>query len=272
MSYRTLLVNLDIDEPIEHRTRLGVGLAKRFGAKLVGFCAADAPLPLASPESTGLAVEAWEQLREDIQDRFKELKAGFELQVGGAVDHEWRDVLDNPTRALIAASARADLVIAGAASGASTGHAFRAVDPGAVLLQSGRPLLVAAAGLDELPIGKIVVAWKNTREARRAVADSLPLLIAAEETIVVTVSDDPDMAKESLSDTAAFLGAHKVKVRTHLLSGTNDSDLLDKFIREARADLIVSGAYGHSRLREWAFGGVTRSLLDSTNVNRFMSS
>ena len=70
----------------------------------------------------------------------------------------------------------------------------------------------------------------------------------------------------------AFLGAHGVEARPELVEGPDEHIALFEALDKCGADLIVSGAYGHSRLREWAFGGVTRSLLDETGRNRFMAS
>ena len=70
----------------------------------------------------------------------------------------------------------------------------------------------------------------------------------------------------------AFLAAHGVKAGPKLIDSRDEYIDLLNFIDGSEADLVVSGAYGHSRLREWAFGGVTRSLLDETRLNRFMSS
>jgi nucleotide-binding universal stress UspA family protein len=69
-----------------------------------------------------------------------------------------------------------------------------------------------------------------------------------------------------------FLARHGVRSHSELLEGNDDSEELLGFLAAADADLVVSGAYGHSRLREWAFGGVTRSLLDTAKFNRFLSS
>ncbi|MEP9390226.1 universal stress protein [Mesorhizobium sp. KR9-304] len=273
MSYKTILVNLDIDGPVAPVVRLAAGLAARFDAKLVGFCAADAPLPMASPDGAGLAAEVWQQLREDIERRQKELHAEFDRIVAGSVEAEWRESLDSPTRALTTASRLADLVIMSASRNASTGNAYRVADPGSVVLQAGRPLLVAAENTEQVPTKTVVIAWKDTREARRAVADAVPLLLSAKEVIVVTVDPAPDRwIGAGIADVAEFLTRHGIKPRTEMVEATNEGEKLSEFVASCHADLVVSGAYGHSRLREWVFGGVTRSLLDQVGLNRFMSS
>jgi len=273
MSYKSILVNLDIDGPVVPVVKAAVDLAARQKARLIGFCAADAPMPMAGPEASALAAETWMQMRKDIQSRSKELRGKFETLVAGAVETEWREALDNPTRALAYESRAADLIVMGAVEGAATGDAYRRADPGSVALQAGRPLLVVARDTERVPAESVVVAWKDTREARRAVADAIPLLKAARTVVVVTIAEEKDpWAEQGVSDVAGFLSRHGVKARSEVLESTDDSDRLVEFIAASHADLVVSGAYGHSRLREWAFGGVTRSLLDETGLNRFMSS
>jgi nucleotide-binding universal stress UspA family protein len=274
MSYRSILVNLDMDGPVAPIVNLAVDLARRFDARLVGFSAADAAMPpIMAPEGGAIAVEVWQQMREDIQKRFKELHAAFDEQVAGAVGAEWRDTIDTPTRALSAAARLVDLIVTSASKGATTGDTYRAADPGSVVLQAGRPLLVAASGAEHVPAQKIVIAWKDTREARRAVADAVPLLLSANEVIIVTVDAKPDdWIRAGVKDVAAFLAAHGVKARAEVLLDNDEAYRLTEFIASIHADLVVSGAYGHSRVREWAFGGVTRSLLDEIGLNRFMSS
>jgi nucleotide-binding universal stress UspA family protein len=273
MSYKSILVNLDIDGPIGPIVKAAADLAGRSQARLVGFCAADALFPMTAPGGEALAAEAWQQMRDDIEARFKELRGEFEALVAGAVATEWRDALDSPTRALAQMARTADLIVAGAADGVRKGDTQRLADPGSVVLQAGRPLLVVAAGAERLAAGRIVVAWKDAREARRAVADAVPLLKAAEEVAVVTVVPEADeQARGGIADVAAFLAGPGVEARAEAIESPDDSDSLLAFIDTFRADLVVSGAYGHSRLREWAFGGVTRSLLDEIAINRFMAS
>ena len=111
----------------------------------------------------------------------------------------------------------------------------------------------------------MVVAWKDTREARRALADSLPLLKRADEVLVLEVCD-ADLMEDAQLHTAAVaehLRRYGISARPKAISaGRNEAaDLIHRNAVEIGADLIVAGAYGHSRLGEWMFGGVTRDLL-----------
>lgn len=273
MSYRSILVNLDIDGPVVPVVKAAADLAVRMGARLIGFCSADAPMPMAGPESGALAAEAWIQMRENIESRFSELRGKFGDLSTGTVAAEWREALDNPSRALAQESRAADLIVMGAYEGAATGDAYRRADPGSVALQAGRPLLVVARNAEQIRAENIVVAWKDTREARRAVADALPLLQSADNVTVVAVTARKEpWVEKSIADVEAFLACHGVRAGSEILESPDESSRLVEFITASHADLVISGAYGHSRLREWAFGGMTRSLLDETGLSRFMSS
>lgn len=274
MSYKSILLNLNIDGPIEPITRIGVNLAKRFDARLIGFCAADAPLPVTmAPEGAAIAADIWEQSRDEIRRRLTSLNGEFDGLVAGAVKTDWHGDIENPNHAVARRARMADIVVTSASQGASTGDPYRTVDPGSLVLRAGRPVLVAAQGAMDLPARRIVVSWKDTREARRAVADAVPLMAMAEEITIVAVDRNPDdWTRDSVKDVAGFLAGHGIKARTEIIKTADDEgNRLVDFFASMNAELIVSGAYGHSRLREWVFGGVTRSLLDEVWLNRLMS-
>lgn len=274
MSYKSILLNLNIDGPIEPLTRIGVSLAKRFDARLIGFCAADAPLPVTmAPEGAAVAAEIWEQSRDEIRRRLTDLSGEFDSLVAGAVKTDWHGEIENPDHAVARRARIADIVVASASQGASTGDSYRTVDPGSLVLRAGRPVLFAAHGATDLPARRIVVAWKDTREARRAVADAVPLMAMASEVTIVAVDRHPDdWIKAGVEDVSGFLAGHGIKARTEIIKTDDDEhNRLVDFFASVSAELVVSGAYGHSRLREWVFGGVTRSLLDEVWLNRLMS-
>ncbi len=273
MSYKSILVNIDIDGPIAPIVKAAIHFARRHKAKLIGHCAADAPMIMAGPEGGALAAEAWRLMRDDITKKFGEVHAEFDRLTAGAVKAEWRANLSSPTPGLVEASRSADLIIMAASKGVATGDSYRLADPAGVVLRAGRPVFVVGDKIERIRTKKVVVAWKDTREARRAVADAVPLLFEAEEVIVVSVAAEADQwIQEGLNDVIAFLAAHGVKAASNLIDSPDDHIELFNFIDASNADLVVSGAYGHSRLREWVFGGVTRSLLDESRLNRFMSS
>lgn len=141
------------------------------------------------------------------------------------------------------------------------------------MLQAGRPVLVAAQTTRRLFSNTALVAWKDTREARRAVIDAIPLLCQATDVVVATADHTGDvLVRESLQDVLALLLRHGIRARSEIINERDESAALLAFARSIEAELIVSGAYGHSRVREFIFGGMTRSLLERHDTCRLMSS
>lgn len=273
MSYKSVLVNVDIDGPVIPIVKVAIDIARSHDARLIGLCGADAPLPMATPEGGVLIAEAWQQMRDDIEKRFTEVRTEFERLTAGSVRAEWRHRLTSPTHAVVQAAQSADLIVMAASEGAATGDPYRHASPANVVLRAGRPVLIVRDKAEQFSAERIVVAWKDTREARRAIADAVPLLVAAEDVTVVTVTAEPDQdIRDGLDNVVAFLAEHGIKATPRLIESSDEYLMLFNFIDRSGADLVVSGAYGHSRLREWAFGGVTRALLDEARLNRFLSS
>jgi nucleotide-binding universal stress UspA family protein len=125
-------------------------------------------------------------------------------------------------------------------------------------------------GLDALAAQRIVVAWKETRESRRAVYDALPFLRKAAEVMIVEVCEHGTEAESQrhINDLVDYLRRHQVAVGAKAYLHTQQSVAREmlRFAKDERADLIVAGGYGHSRLGEWIFGGVTRELIADSPV------
>ncbi|MBB1092614.1 universal stress protein [Rhodopseudomonas pseudopalustris] len=143
--------------------------------------------------------------------------------------------------------------------------------PEQMLLSAGVPLLIVPQGWSDGPIANnVLLAWNASREARRAITDSLPILKAADSVAVVVVDAEknPLHGHEPGADIAHLLSRHGVAVRVEQLQskGTSVADTIRRFAAEDQSDLIVLGAYGHSRRRELLFGGVTQSLLSTVTV------
>lgn len=139
--------------------------------------------------------------------------------------------------------------------------------------EPARPVLVGPRGVNPLEAKRALVAWKDTREARRAIRDALPLLHKAKEVMVVEIAESGRSievadAQSRLRDVVAYLKRHQITVvadRVRPNEGTVGNAVL-RIAQEQSFDLIVAGAYGHSRLGEWLFGGVTQELLTSSPV------
>jgi nucleotide-binding universal stress UspA family protein len=182
-------------------------------------------------------------------------------------------VLDFPNEVLTREARSADLVVVGRTKAA--GSIYRALDPGGAILKLGRPTLVVPEGVSALRGEHVVIGWKDTREARRAVRDALPFLQRATRVTIVEACgpDDEKTAFGRLDDVARYLTYHRIEAGPKVMvqqKGSGASQLI-RIAQDERADLLVTGAYGHSRLGEWIFGGMTRELLATSPICCLMS-
>lgn len=272
MIYNTIMVQLDIDLQAAPRLTFAWNLARRFDADLIAFCAAEPHLLLPGDIEGTAATETVERQVADIEERLEILKSEFDKLLQDNNHVSWRGIVGDPTRHLALHARSADLLIAGASR--SAGGRLRSVDPGELILSAGRPVLFPANAQKPIKGESILVAWKDAREARRAVVDAMPFLTRARQVVVATVEDeDREGARDSVADVVRFLMKHGVKARSEVLEVARGyaSEALAEIATAVEADLLVSGGYGHSRLREWIFGGVTHTLLEDASMNRLMS-
>lgn len=272
MSYATLMVYVDAGEIPEQRLRLAASLARKFTARLIGISALAVRPPLASE---GVVVQR------TIDIDIKEIKARLAERgnwfrgVAGAEhqDVEWRSVMDWPTEALAREARCADLVIIGRGEG--SGDAYSSIDACGVLLKIGRPTLIVANDISALRAEHVVIGWKDGREARRAVADALPFLQEATEVTVAEICGlgEEAGAERHVDDVVRYLSRHQISARPRVIlrRGGSDAAQLVQLAQQENADLLVTGAYGHGRLGEWVFGGVTRDLLATSPICCLMS-
>ena len=222
---------------------------------------------------TGL-VDRIEQEADEREEKAKQLFQRFCAREGLPIDEptpgqpgpsaQWvRQIGDEPYR--VAEYGRAvDLLVTGRPAGGE-GVAIDTIE--AALLESGRPVLIPpAAPLAALP-ETIVIAWKAAPEAARAVTAAMPLLSTAKQILILSVTEKPGLSDEAGVRLATNLGRHGLQVSARHLppdaSGAADT-LLAAAANEAA--LVVMGAYGHSRLREWIFGGFTQHVLRGAEV------
>jgi nucleotide-binding universal stress UspA family protein len=261
----SLLVHLEADAAPEARVRLAAQLATRFGAALTGLVAQALPPPFVA-EGVVIADDGPAE-RAALQHRLAAREDWFRAVAGPLDDLAFSAVLAPPVEAVAAAARGADLVILGPADPRAALHADPAarLELGELLLRLGRPALLVPPGLASLHGDHAVVAWKDSREARRAVSDALPLLAAARRVSVIEVVDGAGRgaAQDRVAAVAKFLGRHGIVATPRVLDAIDRSEaelLVDHALQDG-ADLLVAGAYGHSRLGEWIFGGMTRSLV-----------
>jgi len=265
MTYTTFMVHLRVGRSNKAVLAVAGGLAQRFGARIVGVA-------MCRPDDVvyGEACLAGAVLQRGRDEMERELAAA-ETEFHDALQHragesEWRAALTYSVLPdCLAQEARcADLVVTAATPDRPWQENARHVDTGDLVMQAGRPVLIVPDSVEELPLDHAVICWKDTREARRAVVDALPLLQAAERVTAIEVAgaEDSALTKQHIDDLLFWLERHGVAANALMpTAARNGKGVLAAIIEAQASDLIVAGAYGHSRLREWAFGGVTRDLL-----------
>lgn len=269
MTYAAILVQVEADPDCRPRIVLAAELTRRFGAALVGVAARDLTPPVA-PGTAGpvLVAAVLDRQQEEIEADLAEAEREFRAATDGCGQPvTWHASLGDPAEMVALHGRAADLLVVGRRPETSPAQVTRRADPGDVLMQAGRPVLVVPPGISRLEARNVVVAWKDTREARRAVLDALPFLQQAAGVLVLAVCErDEDLgaARTGAQEVAAHLSRHGVKAATPDARPVREASVAAELLLAAEqrdADLIVAGAYGHTRLREWAFGGVTRSLI-----------
>lgn len=267
MSYKTILVHVEPGPGSDARVKLAVEVAAMFDAAVIGV-GAEAFYPVFSSgfaASNGAVIEAMrERIIADLpiaEERFRSLAAGVKAGV------RWIGGMDFPAKELALHARAADLIVSSRAGK----HSNTAFSPAAsdLVMEAGAPVLFTAEPPKPLIADRVLVGWKDTRESRRALSDSLPLLKRAQQVIVVEIEGDlrPAAHRADLKDVADRLARHGVKVATEVVtrSKATIADDLEHAATRHGADLVVTGAYGHARLREWMLGGVTEDLLATSS-------
>ncbi len=268
MSYAVMMVHVGEEAHSDSRLRLAAQLADRFNARLIGL-AAEEQRPLFVTDGFVVDGEIAEREYREIVERLAAREQYFRAQAGGTKkEAEWRAEVGNPAAVLATEVRAADLAILGREP--SSTDFYRALDPAATVLRLGRPGLIVPSGVGNLEAKQVVIGWKDTRECRRAIQDALPFLHEASSVIVVEVcsAGDSDEARTRVGDVVRYLARHRIEARGEAVSQTK-STVAEELIQIAHrqsADLIVAGAYGHSRLGEWIFGGVTHDLLSTSPI------
>jgi nucleotide-binding universal stress UspA family protein len=269
MTYATVMAGLSIDQPNKARLEIAGQLAERFGARVIGTTAAEfgPPLYFTSGEQAQKLID---QGRAAIKSRAAELEREFRTAMQNrGTEVEWRSAEDFPSRYIVEQARACDIIVVGEASRGAISDPFVQVNPSDLVMQAGRPLLIVPDAFDWLDLRSVLIAWKDTVEARRAVADALPLLRKATEVTVAEIAEEQANRPAALSrvrDVAAWLSRHGVSASEQVPEDCGEAGgLLERIASEVGAGVVVAGAYGHSRFREWILGGVTRRLINPLN-------
>jgi nucleotide-binding universal stress UspA family protein len=259
-----LLVHVEPGAASERRLRYALSMAQMRDMKLIGLtvrlsAAAAVNTTMGDAMATAALCEASRECCQTAKELFDRV-----IQ-GSGIEFEWREGWGAPAEVAAAEAGRADIIVVGRNDEIDTGGGVCQIAPADLIMASGTPVMVVSA---DAPLvfkaGRILLAWKSSPQAARAARDALPLLKSAGTVVLTEVFSETNDDKYGISseDMASFLRSHGVNASLRRLPSTGDAGYqLIQAAADNECDLIVSGAYGHSRLREWVLGGVTRSLL-----------
>jgi len=211
MSYAAIMVHFDAGPSAHRRLHLAVDLANRFQAALIGI-AGKSYLPTFVPDGLTAGEDAGGERRE-MMDIVADIGAEFRASAKHAKDVEWRGRAEHVNDLVSNAARAVDLVIIGQESEFDDELHYK-LDPGIVILSAGRPVLVVPDDVDSLAAQRIVLAWKDTRESRRAVRDALPFLKEAKGVMLAEIFErrTESESQSHLDDTANYLLRHGINV------------------------------------------------------------
>jgi nucleotide-binding universal stress UspA family protein len=268
MTYATVMVSLALDESNEARLEAAGQIAERFDSGIVGIAAAQfsPPVYFTSGEQAQNLIDQGQAL---IKKRLSELEVQFrEATKNRAKYVEWRCAIDFPARYILQEARCADIIVSGGQSNAFS-DPFALASPKDLVMQAGRPLLIAPDNVSWLDLRSVLMAWKDTPEARRAIAYSLPMLRKAKEVTVaeiVEAGDNRSAAVSRVRDVVAWLSRHGVSASEVVPENGGDVIAqLDAIAANVGAGVVVAGAYGHSRFRELILGGMTQHLMTQSS-------
>jgi len=289
MTFKSILVPVFEENAARSAFVAAASIARRFDAHIVALHVRQRPTPpnvIYFPLGGSYPTDDDARYKQAEDDNAARLHALFDdlcdNEKVGIVDlrkhademgatASWRDERGEVPEMIGRLATAFDIAVVAAPEGQFSAFQERLVE--ALLFQSGRPVLMQPAAQDAGAAERIVIAWNESAESARAVAAATPFLEAARVVKIVTV-DEPGAASASINEIAACLQLHGVEtseVKVEHERSENAVDALEREVAEARADLLVMGAYSHSRWREALLGGFTRHVLHEAKTAVLMA-
>lgn len=269
---KALLVHIDSSPRAAVRLKLAEQLALAHGAQATAAYAVTSAL-LRYPMAMAAGADMAPMLAEVDTQRIEAARKLFAASVDRS-HVAWRELGGPPIAEFTREALFADLLVLGQRAADETRDVDVPADfVSSVLIDSGRAAIVLPHILSAPPrLDRVLVAWKPTREAARAVTAALPLLLQASQVTVVGF-DEGDSAGGAEPGILAYLRQHGVQAgfKRQVASGPDVGGQLLSLAADDQADLLVMGCYGHGRAREWVLGGVTRTVLQSMTIPVLMS-
>jgi nucleotide-binding universal stress UspA family protein len=235
-------------------------VAPSFGAKISGVHVrmdVNSALALATRETSWRAERAENERSAKARAAFDR---AFDAGNGAAMNAHWREIEGFPLYEYAFHGRMHDLIVVGRERQLPEYAAE-------ILMRTGRPVLMAPPRATETIGESVLLAWNNSPESARALTAAMPMILKAKKVLIASIPqalDDEQETQQSLDELRGVLALHGLTVETHLLKQArgDEADMLRDAAYGAGCDLIVMGAYGHSRLREYVFGGLTRAILN----------
>ncbi|WP_371346672.1 universal stress protein [Ancylobacter sp. IITR112] len=260
MSIRTILLHAAPDSGFNDRLAFAVGLARQTGGQLKAVYT----LYPAGVPRVGRALSIYvNELVHEAREKEAALKAQFEAAITEAgVKGDWHTVEGEVTAALRDEVTFADVTVVSETRYGTVDDELAATLPEHLALACNGPIIVVPTA-KPVPtrLGKVVVAWKPSREAGHAVRFALPVLALADEVDVLTVQESKADVAASGARLTAYLASHGVNAKHHHVAQGHANVVIPQEVQKLGADLLVMGIYSRSRLAEMILGGVTASLL-----------
>ena len=282
--FKTILVPATGSQSDSAALKTGLAVARLFGAHLECLHVRPDPrqvLVQAAGYDMGTGVvmaDVMETMLKEDKQRAATARAAFEafrtredIPVAqtppgpGGVSAAWNEKVGDPESLLLALTRLNDLVIF---EQGSKGHNFPREMVGRILINGGRPLLLAPPATPKKLPGTVAIAWKDAPEAARAVSAAMPLIAKAERVVVLTAEENEQTMAETAEELAAHLRWHGLDAQARFLvtEGTSTTEAVLAGAEEAKAGLLVMGGYGRSRISELIFGGLTRDILGGASI------
>ena len=274
MSYQTIMVHLHIGHSNAGLLQITRSLAERFQAEVLGIMVGQ---PTQMIYGKGYALlDFFDKEEAHIEQKIAESEAQYHEVFKGFSKHtEWRSTITRePMADYIAAQACSADIILTSVSPSDFYEGPNGVNAGEIIMQAGRPVIVVPSAVKNLNLENILIGWKDTREARRAIADALPILKLATHVTVVEIcaESEVEVAEQRLAEVIAWLVRHGIAAKPVVsVSVDTDATQFISIAKQQGADLVVAGAYGHSRFRQWVLGGVTNDLLQRADICSLLS-
>lgn len=278
MTYRSIFVHVDDSSDTAQRLEAAARLARRHSAEVLGTYLVSTR-ELSATESALMPPGVVETHRAASAAAQADAEAGFRaaMEAAGVAKSAWLAPAGDPLEAAVSRSRYADLAILGQPRPRTPETGFLASLASSVILESGRPtLIVPYIGLPRTLGERVLIAWKDSRESARALADAMPILEGAKEVLAIAVTPRAEeTVQEYVSDHAVegFLRRHGIaaSVKRQAAPDVSAGDYLLSRAADFGADLIVMGGYSRPRLSRLVWGSVSTTMLESMPVPVLMS-